>query len=440
MNRLLLVSYHFPPDAEVGGLRAQKYSKYLPFWGWTPLILTVQEKYYPVLDPGRCEDVGCDIVRTVMFRSPRDMYLGARKAWQRLSGGGNPGASDSPTAGGNSVELGERKIRGLKKFILSLLWLPDDRTGWILPAAAEGIRLIRKNKIRTFMTTSPPHSVQIIGLIIKMFTGCRWVADFRDPWTLFLGKGERCFFRIHSFLERQVVRGADMVITATEQSRLYLRSRYPAVSEDKFVCIPNGYDLEDFEKARRRMPPEERRFTLSYIGDLYAGRNPEIFLKAVAGLIKEGLLPEDRIRLRFVGNVRYYQGRPLQELISVLGIASVTEIVGHVPYYKAMEYIAGSDVLVVLSPQPFVQPTKVFEYMASGACVLAFTPPGALAEIVNRYPGGFVINEDPEEARKAVLSCYRWFNNGRRRTSPECLPELRYYERRNLAGMLSKYL
>ena len=30
MKKVLLISYHFPPDSEVGGLRIQKYAKYLP--------------------------------------------------------------------------------------------------------------------------------------------------------------------------------------------------------------------------------------------------------------------------------------------------------------------------------------------------------------------------------------------------------------------------
>jgi len=439
VKRLLLISYHFPPDAEVGGLRAQKYCKYLPCFGWSPLVLTVLEKYYRVLDHEKCADINCEVARTGMLISLRDVYLAFRKTWDSLLKGRHWRGS-AASSGKSALELRERSVGGLKLLLLSLLWLPDDRTGWILPAALKGIQLIRRRNIDAFMTTSPPHSVQIIGIFIRMFTGCRWVADFRDPWTLFLRNEKRHFARVHDFLERQVIEKADVIVTATEQARRYLQERYRRLSPDKFVCIPNGYDPDDFEKAKKRLPPGEKRFTFSYIGDFYVGRNPEIFLKAVAGLIREGLLPEKRIRLRFVGDVRYFQGRLLTEFISDLGLAAVTDISDHVPHSRALEFIVDSNVLIVLSPQPFVQPTKVFEYMAAGAFILAFTPPGSLADIVNRYPGGFVIDGSLESARTAVLSCFKRFEEGRQRPHPEGLPELRHYERKNLARILSEHL
>src|SRR5262245_60300966 len=56
-KRLLLVSYHFPPDAEVGAVRAQKLVKYLPRYGWEPLVLTVDPRQYEAHDASRLADV-----------------------------------------------------------------------------------------------------------------------------------------------------------------------------------------------------------------------------------------------------------------------------------------------------------------------------------------------------------------------------------------------
>ncbi|MFN8331472.1 MAG: hypothetical protein U0T81_09685 [Saprospiraceae bacterium] len=33
------------------------------------------------------------------------------------------------------------------------------------------------------MTSSPPHSVQLIGYHLKKLTGIPWLSDYRDPWT-----------------------------------------------------------------------------------------------------------------------------------------------------------------------------------------------------------------------------------------------------------------
>ena len=45
-RRVLLVTYHFPPDPEVGSLRGEKFVKYLPDFGWRPDVLTVEPRCY----------------------------------------------------------------------------------------------------------------------------------------------------------------------------------------------------------------------------------------------------------------------------------------------------------------------------------------------------------------------------------------------------------
>src|SRR5215471_15620425 len=56
-KRVLVVAYHFPPAAEVGAIRPQKLVKYLPRYGWEPLVLTVEPRHNARQDPTRVEDV-----------------------------------------------------------------------------------------------------------------------------------------------------------------------------------------------------------------------------------------------------------------------------------------------------------------------------------------------------------------------------------------------
>ena len=44
-NKVLIIAYHFPPDAAVGALRPQKFVKYLPEFGWKPYVLTIREQF-----------------------------------------------------------------------------------------------------------------------------------------------------------------------------------------------------------------------------------------------------------------------------------------------------------------------------------------------------------------------------------------------------------
>ena len=86
MKKVLIITYHFPPDAEVGGLRVQKFAKYLPLYGWEPFILSVDEKYYPLKDAERNHSINCEVFRTKVFWSPREAYLKMKGLFQSISG------------------------------------------------------------------------------------------------------------------------------------------------------------------------------------------------------------------------------------------------------------------------------------------------------------------------------------------------------------------
>lgn len=45
LKKLLIISYHFPPDAEVGGIRVAKFARYLPEFGYEPYVSTVKDRY-----------------------------------------------------------------------------------------------------------------------------------------------------------------------------------------------------------------------------------------------------------------------------------------------------------------------------------------------------------------------------------------------------------
>ena len=42
MPRVLLISYHFPPRPSIGSLRTGGLVKYLPKFGWDPIVLAPQ--------------------------------------------------------------------------------------------------------------------------------------------------------------------------------------------------------------------------------------------------------------------------------------------------------------------------------------------------------------------------------------------------------------
>ena len=59
MNRVLIITYYWPPSGGAGVQRWLKFAKYLPQSGWEPVILTVDPEYasYPALDTSLEKDI-----------------------------------------------------------------------------------------------------------------------------------------------------------------------------------------------------------------------------------------------------------------------------------------------------------------------------------------------------------------------------------------------
>jgi len=126
------------------------------------------------------------------------------------------------------------------------------------------------------------------------------------------------------------------------------RKRYPWLSAEKCVLIPNGYDEEDFEWLARPEPArnDSRCIRLLHLGVIYPSeRDPRPFFRAVARLKKEGAqtLQKLKIALRASGSETYYS-RILQEL----EIDDIVQLLPPLPYPEALREGASSDALLLL--------------------------------------------------------------------------------------------
>jgi hypothetical protein len=50
MKKVLIITYYWPPAGGPGVQRVLKFAKYLPEFGWEPIILTVENGDYPAID------------------------------------------------------------------------------------------------------------------------------------------------------------------------------------------------------------------------------------------------------------------------------------------------------------------------------------------------------------------------------------------------------
>ncbi len=399
-RKLLLISYHFPPSAEVGGLRIANFARRLPRFGWNPCVLTVKDQYLGAVDADKLKYLGhAKIFKAGRTPTLSQAYVTCKKAAARLLR--RQVATAELAKGSRRDTRGSRQraatmSMALRRYVLSFLTLPDSERNWIGPAVVEAMRIVRREKIMCILTSCPPYSAHLVGLLVKWMTGVRWwIADFRDPWTT---AGSKSLYAtcaaslaVERWLERAVVRNADRITTNTNALCGEFRRAYGSLPAERFVCIPNGYDREFF--AQFAHLEKERVFTITYTGSLYFGRTPEPLFQALQELLRQGSVDERSIRVRLVGECRAVDGRPIEELIERYGLTSVVEVLGPVPYDTAIGMIRQSHLALLLAPnQPYQIPAKVYEYMGAGTRVLALARGGATADLIRSTGIGAVFD------------------------------------------------
>jgi glycosyltransferase involved in cell wall biosynthesis len=246
----------------------------------------------------------------------------------------------------------------------------------------------------------------LIGLAVKMITGARWAADFRDPWmtTGWKRAYPTCALsmRIEAWLERKVIEKADLLLFNVERLRDAYRKRYAHVPGERFVFIPNGIAPRALEQTAEAAKYE--RFTLSYTGSLYVGRSPEPVFEAVSRLIRKGKAAPEAIRIHLVGECRMVEGIPTALLIRKHGLESSVEVCDPVPYAEAMEVIRRSHLALLLAPRlPFQIPAKAYDYLGTGVRILAIAEDGGTSDLIRDTGSGRAFASDDVDGIEAFI-------------------------------------
>ncbi len=441
-KRLLIVSYHFPPDAAVGSIRPAKFAKYLREYNWEPVILTAKERYYETLDPARLKEIKHTVIaRTIKIPMINDIYLSVKNIYLKKRKSGSLYIERQKWAlkeSGSNPEQEGTVLRLHRYFNSLFVWLPDDKAGWVLPAFLRGLYLIKKHKIDSIFTTSPPNSVHLVGLLLKLMTKKPWIADFRDPWfdeqKPFLVRSKLGDI-VEGWLRKMVIKNSDRIVSVTPEMTKMVRQHYQEISTEKFHTISNGYDKGELE--RHSNIEKYDKFTITYAGTFYLDRNPELLLQSLSDLIEEGRIDREKIQVRFIGNCRYTEGKSVENMIESLGLEGVVAIVDHVPHDEALSEMAKSHALLLLNPEHYWALTgKLFEYIGLKAAILSVCGEGAITNFLREYPKTVIVPPgDLKEMKKAILTLVAKNKNGDKQSADNFPYET--FESKNLTKRLA---
>lgn len=438
MKKVLIITYYWPPSGGSGVQRWLKFAKYLPKYGWQPIIYTPSNPESPATDSSLEGEVPAEAV--VIKRPISEPY----QAYKRLfgKGGGNKGGASVV----NPINQSGKKsfIQKLSLWVRANLFIPDPRIFWVRPSVSYLTKYLEENPVDAIVSTGPPHSMHLIARELHRRTGIRWVADFRDPWTeIFYFKHLPMTFwakKRHKHLERSVVREADAVVSVTRQ----MTSDFAALLEDdaskgKLHTICNGYDESDFITLGEVAP--EKTFTLTHTGLFSADGNPLNLWRVLAELCCEDPGFKRDLKIRLIGNV----DREVLDAIDSKGLTPNLENMGYLPHSQipAIQQSAWG-LLLPLRNEPeskAILAGKFFEYLAAGRPIVAFGPQdGEMARVLKETHSGVIFEWDETSTlKKQILDLYRIYCSGIRATDAD-RTAITKYSRRTLTSEMVKVL
>ena len=433
-----MVAYSFPPAGGSGVHRTVKFAKYLPEFGWEPVILTVKEYPREEMDYSLLDDLpeSVEIYRTLSFEPYRlfSRLINKSKFNNELQTG------DLNQKNSTEVSLKQRTIRFTKDFVDSL-FIPDREIGWLPFALLKAIKILKTQSVDVIYTTSDPFTDHLIGYFLKKIFGKPWVADFRDRWTgsFFYKKPFHFREKINKLIEKNIVYNADRVVVAGSPLRNYFHKQYPKINIDKVIVINNGYDSADFASIVTPVKQNEK-LTITYIGRFSTEKNRNLnVFKSIRSLSEKVPEIKKQIKMVFIGLFSLQD----QEYINRLGLQEVVDILGYRSHKKSIEYMLLSDILLITvadrEGMEGMYTTKMFEYLAAKKPILALIPECPAATLIRKLNAGIIVPPGDEPAiRQAILNYYEmWLNRNLVIESPKSLPQ---FERKTLTGSLAKCL
>ncbi len=423
-EKLLIITYYWPPAGGPGVQRWLKFVKYLPDFGVQPIVYIPENPTYPIVDENLVKEVSdkAIILQHKIFEPYQLASFFSKNKTKKMNSGIIPN---------------QKKQSFLDKVFLWIrgnLFIPDARVFWVKPSVAFLEKYIKENDINTIVTSGPPHSLHLIGLELKQKLAVKWFADFRDPWTTI---GYHKSLRLsnyaakkHKALEHRVLNAADTIIVTSRTTK----TEFQAITSKPIAVITNGYDTENVEKQAL-----DSKFSLAHIGSFLSERNPKLLWESLIELINEIPDFKTHLEIKLIGAV----SQEVLETITQFGLNPYLNNLGYVSHSEAIAQQRKSQVLLLIEinseDTKSIIPGKLFEYMVSGRPIIAIGPNGSdFAEIIaNTNTGVFFDYSEKMKLKSVLLGFYNQFLEGKLQSNAVGLQQ---YSRKSLTEKLAQLL
>jgi len=391
MKKVLMITFYFPPMGAGSAMRAAKFAKYFPRYGWEPYVLTPNPKSYYFRDESLFREV--ELAGVKIYRT-------------------NPHRSKSLIAGAKLLHIPNETSRKLIKNYKLLYSFPDAHKKWMKKAVKLGSSIIEKENIDIIYATAPPFSCFAVGYLLKQRFKIPLIVDYRDSWL----DSSANFFPTpyHRFrnrkLEQEVIRVADEVLTVNRRIKEQIISEYDYLKHDDINIINFGFDEEDYADVDYKSVARKNKMRFTYAGTFFNLITPRYFLESLSIVFKRRPDLRTQIEACFLGPL----SRENLKLIKKFNVSDVIYNPGYVNHDECIKYMLSSDVLWFMvgrgTGDQMLSPMKMSEYMGARKPILACVPDGAAKQLLRGYDAVKICEPDqPEEIANAVIEFHEQF-------------------------------
>ena len=279
-HRVLMLTYHFPPMGGAGVQRSSKFVRYLPDFGYRPVVIA---------SPGAATD------RFTPHDAPLAQSLPPGTEVHRVPG------PEPPISGG-------RRRRAER-------WagLPSPFGRWWTAGARElGLRVGREADVNLVYASIMPFESGIAGVEVARGLGRPLVVDLRDAWAI--DELQVYPSAVHRAIEarrmRLVLNAADAVVMNTREAARRVVERFPELAEKRVLAIGNGFDAGEF--AGPLPERADAAFRIVHTGMLYT----ELGFRHERSMMVRRLLRGASPDLNILGRSPVYLYRALDRLLA----------------------------------------------------------------------------------------------------------------------------
>lgn len=346
-KRVVLIAPHFPPCNLAGVHRARLIAHHLPDFGYEPIVLSVDARYYEEPLDFELEQLVPPHVRVVRCRA-----------------------------------LPVRPVRLVGDIGIRSLW---HQYHWLCRAA-------QRESFDLLVIPIPPNYSALLGPWVKRRFGIPYVIDYIDPWVYPMTPGERWSWKawgshaLARLLEPLVLRHADAVTAVAASYYAGAIRRQPGLGRRPRAAAGYGGEPDDHAFIRSTHRPSQvldsmglrDRLLLVYAGAVLPRAVDTYIALFEAARRLKGSRPDlgDAMHFLFVGT----SSRPddpnaglVQPMAERLGVTDVvTEVAARQPYLEVLAILERAHAVMVLgSSDPHYSPSKLFQAILSQRLVFA---------------------------------------------------------------------